>query len=217
MEKQYVVYDSLSGKILRAGRCEDEDLEQQAGAGEAIVEGAADLWSDYVISGAIQPRPACPVTVDGMTLRGVPAPCKILIGDESFDCLTDSARLALPPGRHYVAVSAWPYLEPSLVVVSDGSVDAGEGQIITPTPAAPTVPASVTMRQARLALLRAGMLSSVSAAISAMPGDEGEAARIEWEYAATVERSSALIAGLIPALGMTVEQIDQLFILAATL
>jgi hypothetical protein len=80
-----------------------------------------------------------------------------------------------------------------------------------------SVPESVTMRQARLALLSAGLLGQVEAIIAAMPGTEGDAARIEWEYAATVERGNPLFAALAPALGLTDADIDQLFIAAARL
>lgn len=79
------------------------------------------------------------------------------------------------------------------------------------------IPDAVTMRQARLSLLGAGMLASVDEAIASMPGVEGEAARIEWEYAQEVRRDSPLIAALGPALGLTGEQIDALFVAGATL
>jgi hypothetical protein len=69
------------------------------------------------------------------------------------------------------------------------------------------------MRQARLALLGAGMLSTVDEAVAGMT----EAARIEWEYAATVERNSQLVVALSPLLGLTEAQLDGLFIQAATL
>lgn len=86
----------------------------------------------------------------------------------------------------------------------------------SPAPDAP-VPARVTMRQARLALLAAGLLPQVDAAVAAIPGAAGEAARIEWEYAATVERGSALVVGLSAALSLTSEQLDALFAQAAAL
>lgn len=79
------------------------------------------------------------------------------------------------------------------------------------------VPQSVTMRQARLALLQAGKLSTVNAAIAAMGGAQGEAARIEWEFSNEVQRGQPLVAALAPVLGMTSEQLDQLFITAAGL
>ena len=85
------------------------------------------------------------------------------------------------------------------------------------TLAKPPVPQSVTMRQARLALLSAGLLAAVNAAIAAMPGVAGEAARIEWEFAQTVERDSPLIVVVSAGLNLTAAQIDDLLTLAATL
>lgn len=81
----------------------------------------------------------------------------------------------------------------------------------------PVVPAAVTMRQARLALLQAGKLSAVNAAIAGMSGVQGEAAKIEWEFSNEVRRAQSLVAALAPVLGMTPAQIDQLFITAAGL
>lgn len=79
------------------------------------------------------------------------------------------------------------------------------------------IPQTVTMRQARLALMGAGMLSSVSQAIDALPSPQKEAASIEWEYSQEVHRNRPLVQMLAPALGLTSEQLDQLFITAATL
>ena len=70
------------------------------------------------------------------------------------------------------------------------------------------VPQQVTMRQARLALLSAGLLDDVEAAITGA----GPAAKIEWDYATEVQRSSGLVPAMAAALGMTDEQIDALFI-----
>jgi hypothetical protein len=70
------------------------------------------------------------------------------------------------------------------------------------------VPKVVTMRQARLALLGAGLLAQVNTAVANMPGVEGDAARIEWEYAQEVRRDSSLVAGLAAALGLTDEALE---------
>ena len=82
---------------------------------------------------------------------------------------------------------------------------------------APLVPRAVTMRQARLALLGAGKLAAVDAAIDSMPEPNKSAARIEWEYSNEVQRHNGFVSALGPALGMTSAQIDQLFIAAAKL
>ena len=79
------------------------------------------------------------------------------------------------------------------------------------------VPATVTMRQARMALLQAGMLSSVQSAIDSLSGQSGEAARIEWEFSAEVQRERPLVSTLQDILGLTSSQVDDLFRLAATL
>lgn len=81
----------------------------------------------------------------------------------------------------------------------------------------PVVPDSVTMRQARLALLGAGKLAMVDAAIDTMPEPNKSAARIEWEYSNEVQRNNGFVSALGPALGMTSAQIDALFVAAAKL
>lgn len=90
-------------------------------------------------------------------------------------------------------------------------------EVVMAEPPAAPVPSAVTMRQARLALLQAGLLDQVNAAIAAMPGVEGEAARIEWEYAQEVRRDSPLVAGLSATLGLTEAQLDDMFRMAAGL
>lgn len=80
-------------------------------------------------------------------------------------------------------------------------------------PEAIPVPKLVSMRQARLALLQANLLDNVEEAIQTA----GQAAKIEWEYAQEVQRSSGLVPTMATALGMTEAQLDELFILAATL
>jgi len=75
----------------------------------------------------------------------------------------------------------------------------------------------VDMAQARLALLQAGHLAAVDAAIAAMPGAEGSAARIEWGYRSTVRRGSPLVQSMAAVLSLTESDLDALFALAATL
>lgn len=82
---------------------------------------------------------------------------------------------------------------------------------------APPVPKVVTMRQARLALLGAGLLDTVTTQIATLPSPQKEAATIEWEYSQEVHRNKELVGVLAPMLGLTGAQIDQLFIAAATL
>lgn len=95
-------------------------------------------------------------------------------------------------------------------------VPKGE-QIIAYEPPPPVAPTSVTMRQARRALLDAGLLNDVEVAINWLPSPQKEAARIDWEYSQEVQRHNGFVSLLAPSLGLTEAQLDQMFIQAATL
>ena len=75
------------------------------------------------------------------------------------------------------------------------------------------VPQQVTMRQARLALLGAGLLDDVEMVIAAA----GRAEQLEWEYAAVVDRSGPIVAAVQQQESLTDAQIDDLFREAAKL
>lgn len=87
--------------------------------------------------------------------------------------------------------------------------DPGTGTF-SPAPPVVVVPASVSMRQARLALLSAGLLDQVNALIAT----QSQATQIEWDYASDVWRDRDLVASLGAGLGLTGAQIDALFIAA---
>ena len=74
-------------------------------------------------------------------------------------------------------------------------------------------PHQVTMRQARLALLRAGLLDDAEAVIAAA----GREAMMEWEYATVVDRSNPAVAAVQQQESLTDAQIDDLFREAAKL
>lgn len=80
------------------------------------------------------------------------------------------------------------------------------------------VPDSVTRRQARQALLLAGLLDMVQPAIDAIPNATTRAiVAIEWADSLHFERDRPTLIGLATALGMTSAQLDQLFITASKL
>jgi hypothetical protein len=132
--------------------------------------------------------------------------------------------------RYFVAAVL--HLCPGLVANVDfEAADYGDGPVISrwnrsdvPQPTAAEieavdtdgitgVPASVTPRQARLALLNAGLLDHVEAAVQSAGG----ATRITWEYASYISRSDPLITGIGASLNLTESQIDDLFRAAGTL
>lgn len=75
------------------------------------------------------------------------------------------------------------------------------------------VPQQVTMRQARLELLKRALLDDVEVVITAA----GREAQIQWEYTSVVERSNPVIAIVQQQHGMTDAEIDDLFREAAKL
>jgi hypothetical protein len=80
------------------------------------------------------------------------------------------------------------------------------------------IPRRVTMRQARLALLGAGLLEQIDTAINAIPDEtERKAAKINWEYAQEVDRDHQWVQGLSVALELSEAQLDALFTQAAAL
>lgn len=97
--------------------------------------------------------------------------------------------------------------------VWDGS--ALTAPVVEPLPV--IIPNVVTMRQARLALLAAGRLQGVSDLLASLTGPEGEAARIEWEFATEVRRDWPLLQQLAPALNLSSSDLDNLFLNAETL
>lgn len=81
------------------------------------------------------------------------------------------------------------------------------------------VPSAVTPRQARLALLGAGLLAQqVEAGLAAIPdAAQRTAAQIEWEYATVIERNSSLVTVLSAQLGLDAATLDNLFLAGGTL
>lgn len=75
------------------------------------------------------------------------------------------------------------------------------------------VPSIVSMRQARLALLDAGILDDVQGAVDF--GDR--ATQISWEFATEVRRNDPLVETLAKQLPLSSEEVDNLFVKAATL
>lgn len=75
------------------------------------------------------------------------------------------------------------------------------------------VPKEVTMRQARLALHERGLLDTV---INAIASSSDEVLKIEWEYARDVSRNWERLVLLATSLGLTDEELDNLFILAGS-
>lgn len=92
-----------------------------------------------------------------------------------------------------------------------------------PPPIKPDVPEEITRRQARQALLAAGLLSQADTLVNSLPGVQGEAARNDWYHSLGVRRDNPLILTMAAQItlpdgtvGLTEDQLDELFINGAT-
>lgn len=81
----------------------------------------------------------------------------------------------------------------------------------------PPVPQTVSMAQARLALIGAGLFSTIDAGLKALPEPQRTTALTAWEYAPTVSRNGALVTTLAGQFGLTEKQLDDLFTAAAAI
>ena len=74
------------------------------------------------------------------------------------------------------------------------------------------IPKVVSMRQARLALLKAGLLDDAEALITAITDPvQRRAAQIEWEFASEVQRNSSFMTQMAESLGLSSTEVDDLF------
>lgn len=85
--------------------------------------------------------------------------------------------------------------------------------VVIPAVVKPEPVQVVTIRQAKLALLAAGLLDDVDAAVA----QADRATQIEWEYATEIRRDWPTLVTLQSALGLTDAQVDGLFVQAAAL
>ena len=98
-----------------------------------------------------------------------------------------------------------------LTPLTEGEIAAAEAAIAAD--AAAIVPDRVSARQARLALIGAGLIGVVEAAVAGLSAYD----RAEWEYAAEIRRDHPLIASLGVALSLSTEDIDDLFRIAGNI
>ena len=77
--------------------------------------------------------------------------------------------------------------------------------------------APLSARQFRLALIQAGILPSIQAAIDALEEPTRSWVTTEWEYSTEFDRDHPMVIGLSAQVGLTPEQVDTMWIWAATI
>lgn len=107
---------------------------------------------------------------------------------------------------------------------AQGWVEAGgagigwsyDGDEFSPPAVAPLpVPAVVSRFQARAALLAAELLSTIENAVAAYDGQDAAFVQLAWAEATEWKRSSPTVISLATLVGLTDQQLDDLFTVAA--
>jgi hypothetical protein len=110
----FVKYEPTTGRIAYTGSV---PVSMFALQGDAVIEGEANVLLDYVVGGAVTPRPANPAVLDGMTLRALPSPCVVAVEEVAHGCTDATAELSFShPGTFTVTVIAFPALDASFQV-----------------------------------------------------------------------------------------------------
>lgn len=127
--------------------------------------------------------------------------------------LSDSA-----PPRVFAGVKTYYYIfeseEQALELIG---VDE-EGNFAPEYASEVVVPEEVTMRQAKLALLKMGLLDAVDQAIAGIEDEQQrKLIEIEWEYAREIRRDWPAIQIVAAGMGLTAAQVDDLFVLAGNI
>lgn len=130
---------------------------------------------------------------------------KILVNNSTGAAILAQPGAATPPGHQIVEV---PYASapPSPWLYSDGT--------LVTAPARTVVPRSVPGWKAKAVLESAGLLQAAQDAIAAIEGDAGIAVRNAWAASAAFDRNGPTLLALASSLGLTEEQIDNMFLQA---
>jgi hypothetical protein len=89
------------------------------------------------------------------------------------------------------------------------------GDLLPPMP--PRVPREIANWRAKVILAQMGLLAAVESAIAALPEPDRTVASLAWNGDAKLARRGKTVLGLAAALGLSADQVDQLFIAAEAL
>lgn len=95
-----------------------------------------------------------------------------------------------------------------------GAVEIGFSNVffvpVEPEPVPPRVPREIPMYKVEKLLIKNGMIDQVEAALDAIPGLQGQLARVDWKRAPNLVMNSPLVLGIAQALGLDAAQMAAL-------
>lgn len=110
------------------------------------------------------------------------------------------------------------FFQGTLDVMGDAILDEAALDLAIQNHSAVQVPNEITPRQGRQALFLSGITDAmVVSAMNTLPSPQKELALIEWEYSTAFVRANPLMNQMGAALGLTPQDIDNLFIFGITL
>lgn len=117
--KSFIVY-APTGRIIRTGTCCAETLKAQASRdGEESIAGLANDSTDYIKNGKVTKRPLFDVTVDGLTVSGIPTSTEVYIdGGLAGQCDTDNITIEKenPIDSVTVRLSLFPFIDKEITL-----------------------------------------------------------------------------------------------------
>lgn len=109
---KYISFYDAQGEIVGSVGVDPQMYDQTRDQLDPHVEGDWYGKDVYVSNGEVHPRPANPARLDGMTLRDLPTPGTIHIGDAQYPYDEPAVELEFEhPGTYTVRVESWPYLD----------------------------------------------------------------------------------------------------------
>ena len=117
MSTNVTIHDA-QGRITLTATLSDETLEQYVADGAMLIRGVlADAATQYVLDGAIQPRPANPAILTGHVIKNIAGPSTLTINGASFEVADATVELELTDiGKYAITMESWPYLPATLEV-----------------------------------------------------------------------------------------------------
>ncbi len=124
----FIRYQPSDGKIINIGDCPIDQIADQAIDGYSVIEGIADLDTDYILAGVVTPRPANTSVIDTVliaadgvatcTISSIPNPSTVSftvpVSANPIDTYleTDGTLTfsALEAGEYTISIDSFPYL-----------------------------------------------------------------------------------------------------------
>jgi len=115
---KYLVYDKLSGQILKLIDCPENIIQLQIDDySDYIMHDSVNDTEFYIVNQTVTPRPTFSERISGTTIDNLPIPTTVITNSNSYTVTDGSAELSFSlPGTYKVYLSSFPYQEKNVEV-----------------------------------------------------------------------------------------------------